>query len=179
MNTTSDDILGRNTASGVKCRFHGPTCEDPNRCDQWHPKKYEGDGNLETIDPDRLQVGHVIRSNGRTSAFSDSVVLSIRRYPPRSGDHATSYDTLGQAMKDAKAKGGHVAIRVARPYLYEHLGGPLMGCENYEQDARILDTYKVLVMSTGEYDRRTATFSIEYHEVREAERREKVRKETW
>jgi hypothetical protein len=182
MNTTSDaDVLAQN-ATVVKCRFHGPKCEDPDRCERFRPKKYEGDGNLETIDPDRLQVGHVIRSNfqkdGRLSAFSDSVVLAIRVYP-KQGDHARSYDTLGQAMAEAKKNGGYVAIRVARPYLYEHLGSPLMGCENYEQDVRILDNYRVVVGSTGEYDRRTATFSIEYHEVREAERREEARKRKW
>lgn len=183
MNTTSDDDVLKQNASVVKCRFHGPTCEDPNRCEIRRPHKYEGDGNLEIIDPDRLQVGHVIRSNhqkdGRLSAFSDSVVLAIRVHLPRE-THARSYDTLGQAMKAAKEKeGGYVGIRVARPYLYEHIGGPLMGCENYEQDIRILENYRVIVGSTGEYDRRTATFSVEYHEVREAERREEARKRRW
>lgn len=184
MNTTSEDVLSQN-ATTVKCRFHGPTCEDPDRCERFRPHKYEGDGNLETIDPDRLQVGHVLRSDynreGRWSAFSDKVVLKIVRHGARSslGECTRSYDTLGQAMKEAKQFGGHVGIQVARPYLYEHVGEPLLGCEKYELDLRCLESHKVLVQSTGEYDRRTATFSIEYHEVREAERREEARKRKW
>lgn len=186
MNTTSDDSVLAQNATVVKCRFHGPTCEDPDRCERFRPHKYEGDGNLETIDPDRLQVGHVLRSNhqkeGRLSAFSDSVVLRISAVFSQRGslrDGTRSYDTLGEALREAKAQNGYVQVRVARPYLYEHVGGPLMGCEDYSLDGRILETHKVVVMSTGEYDRRTATFSIEYHEVREAERREEARKRRW
>jgi hypothetical protein len=160
------------------CRFHGPTCENPARCETWKPHKYEGDGNMESIDPARLQVGNVLRMNdkdGRMSAFSSSVVLSIRvvysekrKRAEKVGEYHT-FDTLGQAL-DARKEGDWVYVKLARPYLYEHIGGPLMGCETYEVDMpRSLDRYKVVVGSTGEYDRRTASFSTIHQEVRERE----------
>ncbi len=160
------------------CKYHGPACEHPARCSDRHPRKYEGDGTMETIDPARLQVGHVLRMNdreGRYHAFASSVVLRItthysaRRQKEEKVHEYMTFDTLGEALSSAK-KDDYVYVRLARPYLYEHGGSPLMGCENYEVDApRMLDNYKVVVQSTGEYDRRTASFSTIYQEVREAE----------
>ena len=160
------------------CKYHGRSCEFPGACLNRAPRKYDHDGNLETIDPERLQVGHVLRMNGRgQSAFSDSVVMSIKVVynRPVKGREYNMCDTLLEALTKAGWNGrstekGYVYVKVARPYLYEHIGSPLMGCETYEIGApHIVDTHKVVVMSTGEYDKRTATFSTQYQEVRQAE----------
>jgi len=162
----------------IMCKYHGPTCENPARCQDRHPRKYEGDGTMERIDPARLQVGHVVRMNdreGRFNAFSSSVVLQIkvsysqRRQREEKVHEYMTFDTLGEALSSAK-KDDWVYVKLARPFLYEHIGSALMSCETYEVDApRMLDNYKVVVQSTGEYDRRTATFTTTYQEVREAE----------
>ncbi len=162
----------------IMCKYHGPKCENPAWCSDRHPRKYEGDGVLETIDPARLQVGHVVRMNqreGRMSAFSSSVVLQIkvaysekRQRAEKLGTYNT-FETLQEAL-DVRKDGDWVYVKLARPFLYEHHGSPLMSCENYEVDApRMLDCYKVVVQSTGEYDRRTASFTTIYQEVRQAE----------
>ena len=160
------------------CKYHGPTCENPARCADRHPRKYEGDGEMERIDPARLQVGHVLRMNGREdrmSAFSSSVVLQIKvsysqkRQREEKVHEYMTFDTLGEALSSAK-KDDWVYVKLARPFLYEHHGSPLMSCETYEVDApRMLDCYKVVVQSTGEYDRRTASFTTIYQDVRVAE----------
>lgn len=131
--------------------------------------KYEGDGNLEPIDPARLMVGHVVRmvqEDGRQSAFSDSVVLGIIAYPVKelrgmfpTPEHGEMCENLQQALDIAyklrvDGRTGYLAITLARPYLYEEGGSPVMSFEKYEVDKRILDFYKVVVMSTGAYERR-------------------------
>lgn len=180
MNTTgkdSDDILSRNTIGSVRCKYHGPTCEDPNWCDTHRPKKYDGDGNLEVPNPARLQVGHVVRSTFSDGSvchhpFTDSVVIRI--YIQDSSGHRIPYDTIADAQKDGR---NDILVELARPYLYEHLSGYLMGAERYDVYAhRFIKSYRVVVEASGAYHRYTQTFSTEYHEVREAERREQARK---
>lgn len=167
--------------SNSMCKYHGPFCENPSYCSERHPRKYEGDGTMERIDAARLQVGHVVRMNGREdrmSAFSSSVVLQIRvvysdkrRKSEKVGEYNT-FDSLDEAM-GARKDGDYIYVKLARPFLYEHHGSPLMSCETYEVDfPRMLDCYKVVVQSTGEYDRRTASFTTIYQDVRVAEERQ-------
>lgn len=166
------------------CKYHGSACESPRRCEEFRPHKYDGDGTMERIDPDRLTLGNVVRMNekdGRMSAFSDSVVTRIRvtyclDRKRKEGREYSTFNTLAEAFAHS-TKEDYIDVKLARPYLYEHIGGWLVGAEQYEVDGRrMLDTHKVVVMSSGAYDRRTATFSTQYHEVREAERKEEERK---
>lgn len=159
------------------CKYHGRACEYPGQCLNHRPRKYEGDGESERIDPERLTPGSVVRMNQRVgmSAFSDSVVLSIRvdysakrQKRDKVGPYHT-FDSLHAAL-EAKEEGDWVMVKLARPYLYEHCGSALMGSEQYEVDApRMLDCYKVVVLASGAYESRTATFSTIYKEVRVAE----------
>jgi hypothetical protein len=157
------------------CKYHGRACEFPGACLNRAPRKYDADGYEERIDPERLTLGNVVRMKTLgIPAFSDNVVLriTVHYYGKRQTEKRREYDvydTLGEALESA-TKDDYVSVKLARPYMYEHIGGPLMGCENYEIDGRrMLDTHKVVVQSTGEYDRRTATFSTTYQEVRQAE----------
>lgn len=162
----------------VKCKYHGPTCENPVRCEEWKPRKYEDDGYEEKIDPTRLQVGHVLRPayrSGSLPSFSDCVVLRFtvqygRARRAKVGFEHMVCETLGEALGHAE-ENDFVVVKLARPYLFEDVGGPLMGFEQYEvYGKQLMDSYKVITMSTGAYDRRTVSFSTIYQEVREAEK---------
>jgi len=142
------------------CKYHGPKCEHPERCREWHPRKYETDGTMEAIDAQRLHVGHVVRqmfTKETISPFSDTVVTGIyvRSWKNPTGDRKF-YDTLAQALA-AQTKEDYVWVVLSRPYMYaNNIGGGdpgwLVSVSTYEAEGvRMLDAYKVVVMSTGEY----------------------------
>lgn len=138
------------------CKYHGRECEFPGRCMNAAPRKYEGDGHLEHIDPERLTVGCVVRmpfSSGSVAAYSDATVTRI--YVQSSNGDDTSYDNLLEALGTAK-RGQTVTVTLSRPYLYSNTVGCianwLVGVETYNVvGARMMETHKVVVQSTGEY----------------------------
>jgi hypothetical protein len=118
--------------------------------------KYDTDGNLETIDRERLQVGNVLRmtkDGSKLSSFSDSVITGIRVNRPLSCGY-TDFDNLIDALEDCNMN-EWVEVTLTRPYVFAHLWSYLLGVETYSVESkRLLETHKVVVMSTGEYDRR-------------------------
>lgn len=127
-------------------------------------KSYEGDGNLEHIDPERLTIGNVLRMSyrgGGFTPFNDCVVLAIRvdvsasRQNKGLGKHI-SCETLAGALKAAK-EGDWVIVVLGRPYMYADnpflsMPAALVGYEKYEVFGnQIQDTHKVIVNSRGEY----------------------------
>jgi len=143
------------------CKYHGPACEHPERCADWHPRKYDHDGEMERIDPQRLMVGHVVRQTiggDHISAFSDSVVTGIyvKSWKDRGKQDRKFYDTLAQA-RAAQTKEDYVYVVLSRPYMYaNNIGGGdpgwLVAVSTYEAPGeRMEDCYKVVVQSTGEY----------------------------
>lgn len=166
-------------ASSRLCKYHGRACEYPGHCLNRAPRKYEGDGHMETIDPERLTIGCVVRhphSNGSMSSFSDTVVTGIYvSYSSRRQKEDKKYDkehflTLQEAMSAAK-KDDWVYVKLARPMLYaDNVFGSIpswaLKCEVYETDAaRFINFYKVVVMSTGEYDTRNVKTPLRKWEV--------------
>jgi hypothetical protein len=126
--------------------------------------KYETDGHLETIDPERLTLGCVVRMTrgpGESlSAFSDTVVIGIHVSRLCQGtyeSHKTHYETLAQALK-AKRGTDYVIVSLARPYLYCNnpfvsMPNCVMSMERYEaMGDRLCESFKVVVNSRGEYD---------------------------
>lgn len=121
------------------------------------------DGVLETIDAHRLTLGCVVRrllaDKAGMPAFSDAVVTAIwvRTLEKR----VEYFPTLGAAIARAKMR-DYVEVQLTRPYLYCHnIGGSnpgyLQSVEVYTVDAdRLIETYKVVVQSSGEY----ACFSL-------------------
>jgi hypothetical protein len=124
------------------------------------PRKYACDGHVETIDPERLIVGCVLRmpySDGGSPTFGDSVVTGICTKSWRdSTKHPTFHDNLLSALQ-AATKEEVVLVKLSRPYLFSNnIGGGmpnwLVGVETYDAIGHTLtDTHKVVVMSTGEY----------------------------
>jgi len=115
---------------------------------------------METIDPERLTIGCVVRmphSDGSVSTFDDSVVTGISnkswKDPTR---RPTFYDNLHEALKACKSD-ELTQVTLSRPYLYAHnIGGGmpnwLVGVTTFEaQGNRMVDTHRVVVQSTGEY----------------------------
>lgn len=142
------------------CKYHGRACEFPGACLNQAPRKYEGDGHLERIDAERLQVGCVVRMpyrSGGVSAYSDCTVTRIYVKSWKDSRDDTSYDNLHEALEaHKKSKDTYVWVKLSRPYLYANTIGCvanwLVGVETYEvEGARLLDTHKVVVQSTGEY----------------------------
>lgn len=146
------------------CKYHGSKCENPKRCEQWHPHKYDGDGHMETIDPERLTLGNVIRRNhqgGNLPTFSDCVIIGIKvelseRRQNRGLGKTITCETLAGALKEAQDR-DFVVLTLARPYLYANnpfmsIPGALVGHERFEVfGERLTESFKVVVMSTGEY----------------------------
>lgn len=146
------------------CKYHGRTCEHPGACLNRSPRKYEGDGAMEHIDPERLTIGNVIRMNQRSGlmhAFSDSVVIGIkvqygtaRRKTER--QEFVHHNTLAEAQAHA-TKDDWIVVIVARPYLdannaFGSIPNYMIGAERHEvYGVSIIDSYKVVVNSTGEY----------------------------
>lgn len=143
------------------CKYHGRSCDAPERCERFHPQKYNGDGHNERIDPDRLTIGCVVRMpyrDGGIPAFDDSCVTDIVMANQYTPDVALRhYPTLEDALKDAeKHKGVDVFIKVARPYMtVQNIGGitsPLIGIGTVTVQAwKFLEHYKVVAQSTGAY----------------------------
>lgn len=152
------------------CKYHGRTCERPGYCLEWKPKKYDTDGHEETIDPERLTLGNVIRRRHILSqdkpnlpTFSDNVVIGIKvqygtaRRKTKDQEYA-HFNTLAEAQADATTN-DYIILVVARPYLYADnafgsMPNYMLGAERYEilWSARDpLTGYKVVVQSTGEY----------------------------
>ena len=127
-------------------------------------KMYEGDGNLERIDPTRLTIGNVVRMSyrdGGFTPFNDCVVLGIRvdlstRRRDKGLQPHIHCETLAAAMKEAQP-GDYVIVILGRPYMYADnpfasMPNAMMGYEKYEvYGDRIQDTHKVIVNSKGEY----------------------------
>ncbi len=142
------------------CKYHGRSCEYPGACLNRAPRKYEGDGTLEDIDPERIILGVVVRmpyQSGAVPTFSDSVVTGIFNKSYRDPTkRPTFYDNLKEAL-DACKEGEMTQVKVSRPYLYAHnIGGAmpnwLVGVDTHEcQGNRFAEQHKVVVMSTGEY----------------------------
>lgn len=160
------------------CKYHGRSCEYPGHCLNRAPRKYDTDGHMEHIDPDRLTLGNVLRwphRDGSMTAFSDNVVIGIKvsyhhkRAAVERVDHR-HFNTLADAIAHAK-KDDYVYVLVARPYLYcsnafGSMPGATMWAEKYEIPGdRILDTHKVVVQSTGEYASFMATPLLHKWEV--------------
>jgi hypothetical protein len=135
--------------------------------------KYDGDGNLEVIDPSRLTLGCVLRmpyKDGSVSAFGDNVVIGmwVSYSPKRAGEKGTDrkwFYNLQEAMdhchSDINGQTDYVFVQLARPYAYANTIGCsanfLLGVEKYEvMGHRIQDSHKVVVQSTGQY----ANYSI-------------------
>lgn len=146
------------------CKYHGRACEFPAACLNRAPRKYEGDGHLETIDPERLTLGCVVRmtsQGGGMSAFSDNVVIGMyvmwgtqrRKTAVSDKEH---FLTLDAALK-AATKDDYVMVVLTRPYLYASnvfgsMPNWLQGVERYEvYGNRITESHKVVVQATGEY----------------------------
>jgi len=145
------------------CQYHGRSCENPGACLNRAPRKYEGDGTLETIDPERLTIGNIVRmtrGGDKLPAFSDNVVIGIKvqhsnkRAMLEKVDHA-HFTTLKEAQTYA-TKDDYILV-LARPYMYASnpfasMPNFLVGAEKYEvMGNRIEESHKVVVMSTGEY----------------------------
>lgn len=146
------------------CKYHGRGCENPARCLEWHPRKYDSDGHEEAIDPERLTLGNVLRMRQRVGlpTFSDNVVIgikvvygTIRRN--KEGMDCRHFNTLAEATAHASLPNDWVIVQVARPYMYcsNSFGSTpnyLLGAEKYEvMGNRLVDSHRVVVMSTGEY----------------------------
>lgn len=126
-------------------------------------RKYDSDGHEEIIDPKRLTLGNVLRMRFRAGlpTFSDNVVIGIKvsygtaRRSQMSMEYR-HFNTLGEAQKHATSNDWIVVV-LARPYLYcsnpfGSIPNYLVGAEKYEVTGeRLIDTHKVVVMSTGEY----------------------------
>ncbi len=142
------------------CKYHGRACEFPGACLNQAPRKYEGDGHLEWIDGERLQVGCVVRMTYRSGAipsFNDATITRIYVKSYKDLLVNVSYNNLHEALA-AQKKDQCVWVKLSRPYLYANTIGCvanwLVGVETYEvEGASLFDTHKVVVMSTGEYAR--------------------------
>jgi hypothetical protein len=161
------------------CKYHGRACQFPGACLNRAPRKYEGDGHLETIDPERLTIGCVVRhphSNGALSSFSDTVVTGIyvaysaRRQKEDKKCDKEHFLSLEAAKSEAR-RDDWVYVKLARPMLYaDNVFGSMpswaLKCEVYEVYAeRFLAHYKVVVQSTGEYDTRNVKTPLRKWEV--------------
>lgn len=142
------------------CEYHGPSCEHPENCKRFPQRKYQGDGTLETIEVDRLEVGHVLRmpySSGVTPAFCDAVVTAIYTVSSKDLSNRKSFETLGEALGHAARREHEFAyVKLSRPYLYADTIGIcanwLVGVETYDADGkRLTETHRVVVQSTGAY----------------------------
>jgi len=117
---------------------------------------------MEVIDPERLTLGNVLRKGSSIrSAFDDAVIIGIH---VSFGDKKVHFLTLDSAQK-AASNADYIAISLARPYLYASnafgsIPNWLTGVERYEvvgsrdvftRRTKVVDTHRVVVMSTGEY----------------------------
>lgn len=144
------------------CKYHGRSCEYPGRCLNNAPRKYDGDGHLENIDPERLTVGCVVRpiqSDGGFPAFADSMVTDIyvTWCQLQKEISKTHFDNLLAAIEYRQKYGNDYLayIKLVRPYTFPTNNGPglwVISVENFEiLDTRLLHHYKVVVNSTGAY----------------------------
>jgi hypothetical protein len=160
------------------CKYHGRACEFPGACLNRAPRKYEGDGHMETIDPERLTIGCVVRSpgpNGALHSFSDTVVTGIHVSYSKHGPNQKKVDkehflTLKAAL-DAAHERDYVVVSLAAPLMYaDNVFGSMPGwalkCSTYDvMSNQLLNNYKVVVMSTGEYDTRNVKTPFQRWEV--------------